>query len=116
MNIIDADLALLTPVDLDHQSWLGSTREAIGLEKAGVFRAGRPVIIADPNPPASVLERVASLACPSARWGLDFGVRASGRGSEAFVTGFEQHLACRCTRPSPWHRRAFSVPFKPEQL
>ena len=101
VNIIDADLALLTPVDLDHQSWLGSTREAIGLEKSGVFRAGRPVIIADPNPPASVLERVASLACPSARWGLDFGVRASGRGSEAFVTGFEQHLAWPLHAPLP---------------
>ena len=101
VNIIDADLALLTPVDLDHQSWLGSTREAIGLEKAGVFRAGRPVIIADPNPPASVLERVAALGCPSARWGLDFGVRAQATVSEAYVTAFEQSLAWPLSAPLP---------------
>lgn len=101
VNIIDADLALLTPVDLDHQTWLGSTREAIGLEKAGVFRAGRPVIIADPNPPTSVLERVAALGCPSARWGLDFGVRALVDGSEAFVMGFERPLAWPLSAPLP---------------
>ena len=101
VNIIDADLALLTPVDLDHQSWLGSTREAIGLEKAGVFRPGRPVIIADPNPPASVLERVAALGCPSARWGQDFGVRARATGSEAFVTGLEHPLVWPLHAPLP---------------
>ena len=101
VNIIDADLALLTPVDLDHQSWLGTTREAIGREKAGVFRAGRPVIIADPDPPTSVLERVAHLGCPSARFGLDFGLRPRANGQEAFITGFEQHLAWPLKAPLP---------------
>jgi dihydrofolate synthase/folylpolyglutamate synthase len=92
---------MLTPVDLDHQSWLGSTREAIGLEKAGVFRAGRPVVIADPNPPASVLERVADLGSPSARWGVDFGLRHEGVGREAFITGFDQDTAFLLQRPLP---------------
>lgn len=101
VNIIDADLALLTPVDLDHQSWLGSTREAIGLEKAGVFREGRPVIIADPSPPSTVLERVATLGCPSARWGVDFGLRTAPGGSEAFVAGFGQALAFPLAQPLP---------------
>ncbi len=101
VNIIDADLALLTPVDLDHQSWLGSTREAIGLEKAGVFRAGRPVVIADPNPPASVLERVADLGSPSACWGVDFGLRYEGARREAFITGFGQGTVFPLQRPLP---------------
>ena len=101
VNIIDADVALLTPVDLDHQSWLGSTREAIGLEKAGVFREGRPVVIADPAPPSTVLERVATLGCASARWGVDFGLRSANAGQEVFVTGFGQSLSLPLQGPLP---------------
>ena len=101
VNIIDADVAVLTPVDLDHQSWLGSTRDAIGREKAGVFREGRPVVIADPDPPSTVLERVATLGCLSARWGADFGLRSTSAGREAFVTGFGQRLAFPLPGPLP---------------
>ncbi|WP_429498979.1 bifunctional tetrahydrofolate synthase/dihydrofolate synthase [Robbsia andropogonis] len=54
-NIIDADVAVITSVDMDHTQFLGTTREAIGLEKAGIFRAGRPAIIGDPLPPESML-------------------------------------------------------------
>jgi dihydrofolate synthase / folylpolyglutamate synthase len=54
VNIIDADCAILTSIDLDHQEYLGDDREAIGFEKAHIFRAGRPAICADPRPPASV--------------------------------------------------------------
>ena len=56
VNIVDADCAILTSVDLDHQDYLGDTRERIGWEKAHVFRQGRPAICADPGPPASVRE------------------------------------------------------------
>jgi dihydrofolate synthase/folylpolyglutamate synthase len=52
---VDADVALLTSVGLDHQDWLGNDREKIGREKAGVFRPGRPAICAEQNPPDSVL-------------------------------------------------------------
>ena len=55
MNIVDADVAVLTSVDIDHIDYLGPTREDIGREKAGIFRAGRPAICADPDPPDSVL-------------------------------------------------------------
>lgn len=55
VNIMDADVALLTSVGLDHQDWLGDDREKIGREKAGVFRQGRPAICAEQNPPESVL-------------------------------------------------------------
>jgi dihydrofolate synthase/folylpolyglutamate synthase len=54
VNLIDADVAIITSIDLDHQDWLGDSREAIGREKAGVFRSGRAAICADPAAPASV--------------------------------------------------------------
>lgn len=54
VNIIDTDVAVLNTIDLDHQDWLGSDRETIGYEKAGIFRTARPAICADPQPPLSV--------------------------------------------------------------
>ena len=55
VNAIDADCAVLTSVGIDHIDYLGGTRESIGREKAGVFRAGRPAVVAEPDPPHSVL-------------------------------------------------------------
>jgi len=52
VNGIDADVAVVTSVGIDHTHWLGATRAEIGYEKAGVFRAARPAICADPDPPA----------------------------------------------------------------
>ena len=54
VNAIDADAAMVTSIGIDHVQWLGDTREAIGREKAGVFRKDRPAICADPEPPASI--------------------------------------------------------------
>jgi dihydrofolate synthase/folylpolyglutamate synthase len=56
VNIVDADCAVLTSVGIDHVDYLGSDRESIGREKAGIFRAGRPAVLAEPQPPKSVLE------------------------------------------------------------
>lgn len=55
-NIVDSDLALISSIGLDHQQWLGGDREAIGYEKAGIFRAGCPAVYGDPEPPLSVLQ------------------------------------------------------------
>lgn len=55
VNVFDADVAIVTSVDLDHMEYLGDTREKIGFEKAGIYRAGRPAICADPAPPDSLL-------------------------------------------------------------
>ncbi|MFQ6370538.1 bifunctional tetrahydrofolate synthase/dihydrofolate synthase [Shewanella sp. YIC-542] len=55
-NIIDADVSVITAVDLDHQAYLGNTREQVGYEKAGIFRQGRPAVVGDPQMPASVAE------------------------------------------------------------
>ena len=73
VNIIDADCAILTSVDLDHQEYLGDTREQIGWEKAHIFRAGRPAICADPQPPASVGEVASGIGARLLRFGVDFG-------------------------------------------
>jgi dihydrofolate synthase/folylpolyglutamate synthase len=54
VNVIDADVAVITSVDIDHVDFLGPTREDIGREKAGIFRRGRPAICGDRDPPASV--------------------------------------------------------------
>lgn len=56
VNLWDADAAIVTSVDLDHQEYLGDTREAIGFEKAGIFRANRPAICADPMPPQRLVD------------------------------------------------------------
>lgn len=71
-NIIDADLAHITRIGLDHQDWLGSDRDTIGFEKAGIFRPGQKVVINDPDPPQSVLDRAEELNCHSARVGVDY--------------------------------------------
>ena len=55
VNAVDADCAVLTSVGIDHVDYLGPDRESIGREKAGIFRAGRPAVIAEPAPPRSVL-------------------------------------------------------------
>jgi dihydrofolate synthase/folylpolyglutamate synthase len=74
VNAIDADCAVLTSVGIDHVEFLGDTREAIGREKAGIFRPGRPAVVADPDPPASVLQADARLLL----LGRDFGYQAQG--------------------------------------
>lgn len=72
VNVIDTDCAILTSVDLDHQAFLGNTREAIGHEKAGVFRAGRPAIVSDPSPPVTVLEHAQAIGADLWLFGRDF--------------------------------------------
>jgi dihydrofolate synthase/folylpolyglutamate synthase len=74
VNVVDADCAVLTSVGIDHVDFLGATREAIGREKAGIFRAGRPAVIAEPDPPATVLESAARLLLI----GRDFGYENQG--------------------------------------
>ncbi len=72
VNIIDADLVHLTSIGLDHQSWLGDTREKIGFEKAGVLREGIPVVCNDSEPPQSVLDEISRLHCNSLQYQRDF--------------------------------------------
>jgi dihydrofolate synthase/folylpolyglutamate synthase len=76
VNAFDADCAIVTSIGLDHMDYLGATREAIGHEKAGIFRAGKPAVLADPAPPASVLAYAQATGARPLRLGQDFGYHA----------------------------------------
>jgi len=78
VNIIDADLAILTSVALDHTDWLGDTLEQIGYEKAGIFRANKPAICGLTNPPKSVVEHARAIGTPLLRAGVDFELEHNG--------------------------------------
>ncbi len=87
VNIIDADCAVITSIDLDHMALLGPDRESIGREKAGIMRTGRPVVLSDPMPPQSVLDHATEIDADLWRFGVDFNVSGdqqqwgwSGRG------------------------------------
>ncbi|MDO8300423.1 bifunctional tetrahydrofolate synthase/dihydrofolate synthase [Lacisediminimonas sp.] len=72
VNVIDADVAIITSIDLDHTDYLGDTREAIGMEKAGIFRAGKTAICSDPQPPASLLAHAQKIGADLWLFGRDF--------------------------------------------
>lgn len=74
VNAWDAACSVVTSVDLDHQHFLGDTREAIGFEKAGIFRGGRPAICGDALPPTSVLERARVIGADLLRLGEEIRV------------------------------------------
>lgn len=73
VNAYEPDVAIVTTVDLDHMDWLGPTREHIGFEKAGIYRAGKPAFCADPHPPQSVLDHAAAIGAELRLIGRDFG-------------------------------------------
>jgi dihydrofolate synthase/folylpolyglutamate synthase len=72
VNLVDADAVLITPIDIDHQAWLGSTREQIAQEKAGVLRANQVAVYADPLPVESLRAYAHSLAIDLSLFGQDF--------------------------------------------
>jgi len=72
VNAWDADVAVVTSIGIDHTDWLGPDRESIGREKAGIFRAGRPAICADPQPPASIAETATTVDADLFQLGRDF--------------------------------------------
>ncbi|PQA79780.1 bifunctional tetrahydrofolate synthase/dihydrofolate synthase [Limnohabitans sp. TS-CS-82] len=72
VNVIDADCAVITSIDLDHMEFLGNDRETIGREKAGIMRTGRPVIVSDPVPPQSVLDHALEIGADLWQFGKDF--------------------------------------------
>ena len=73
VNIINADVSVITSVDLDHQEWLGKDRESIGREKAGIIKKNKPVVYGDSEPTKSVLAAAESLNSKIFLKGRDFG-------------------------------------------
>ncbi len=71
-NVIDADCAVITSIDIDHVEFLGPDRESIGREKAGIMRAGRPVVVSDPMAPQSVIDHAHAIGADLWRFGHDF--------------------------------------------
>ncbi len=72
VNLIDADCAIVTGIAIDHVEYLGPTRETIGFEKAGIYRAGRAAICADPEPPRSLTEHAEAIGADLWLLGRDF--------------------------------------------
>ncbi len=93
VNAWDADCAVVASVDLDHQQFLGNTREAIGYEKAGIFRADRPAICGDIDPPASLL------------------AYASATGAQLQCMGVEIRVEAGVTGDMNWHCRVMTDVF-----
>lgn len=71
-NVVDADCAIITSIDIDHAAILGNTREAIGHEKAGIMRPGRPAIVSDPVSPQSVVDYAQAIGADLRMFGRDF--------------------------------------------
>jgi dihydrofolate synthase/folylpolyglutamate synthase len=78
VNIMQPSVAVITTIAIDHTDWLGTDREAIGLEKAGILRSGSPAVCGDFNPPQSVLDRAAKSGVDLKLIGKDFGAEPRG--------------------------------------
>lgn len=72
VNVVDPDVAVITTVDVDHTDWLGTDREAIGVEKAGIARAWKPLVLGEVDPPSSVLRHAYAIGANAIRLGSDF--------------------------------------------
>ncbi len=72
VNIIDADAALITAIDIDHIDWLGSDRSIIATEKAGIMRSGKPAICSDESPPSSLMAYANEKLVPLSQFKVDF--------------------------------------------
>lgn len=98
-NIVDADVAVLCSVGLDHTDWLGPTREHIGREKSGIFRAGRPVVLGSADMPQSVGEALRTLGCEALWPERDFHVDIVAVGGDRAAAQGGWH----------WHGRGASL-------
>ena len=80
VNALDADAALIVSIDMDHMDWLGPDRETIAIEKAGIARPNRPVIVADADPPASLFAVLEASNAVVRLIGRDFRVEVEAEG------------------------------------
>jgi dihydrofolate synthase/folylpolyglutamate synthase len=80
VNIVDATIAVITSIDLDHQDWLGDTKELIAIEKAGIFRANIPAVIGEPYPPTSLVDAALSYQVKPLWQGIDYHYQIDAQG------------------------------------
>ena len=86
VNIIDGDLSIITSVGIDHEEYLGSDRECIGREKAGILRRDIPLIFGEPQIPESIEQRAKELGVPTYISGRDFRAHADSNSWRIEVT------------------------------
>lgn len=103
VNIVDADVAVITTVDVDHAEWLGATRELIAIEKAGIQRSGRPLICGDRDPPSTLLQASTEAGSRLLRIGRDFDAQGDADGL-TWRFGTEE-----VALPAPGLRGAFQI-------
>lgn len=102
VNLIDADIAVITSIAIDHESWLGNSREDIGFEKAGICRPVTPLICADPEPPLSVINMAQHLSCSLLTINQDFDIDTRGNSSTIRYGSLKQSLELdTCFLPLP---------------
>jgi dihydrofolate synthase/folylpolyglutamate synthase len=92
VNLLDADVAVITPIGLDHQEYLGSDLESIGREKAGIIRPRQRLICGEPDPPASVLAIAAEQGARLQRRGVEFRVNVDGDAVRYTADGLDLNL------------------------
>ncbi|SFI72818.1 dihydrofolate synthase / folylpolyglutamate synthase [Pseudomonas guineae] len=80
VNLLDADIAVVTSIGIDHTDWLGDSRESVAFEKAGIFRTGKPALCGDLEPPQSMLDQVALLDVPFFLRGRDYDLTINTHG------------------------------------
>lgn len=91
VNLIDADMALITNIGVDHAEWLGNTRGSVAFEKAGIFREGRPALCGDVDPPRPLLDQAHALHCPLSLRGSDFDLSVGATSWSWFGTDTSGH-------------------------
>ncbi len=91
VNVVAADVAVVTSIALDHMDYLGPTRADIAYEKAGIFRAGRPVVCAEPDPPMPLTEHALAIGAPVTQIGRDYGFVALDRQWQYWGPGGQRH-------------------------
>ena len=92
VNLLDADCAVITPIGLDHQEYLGDDLLSIGREKAGIIRPGRPVICGETDPPASIIETALAQSAPLQRLGSDFTIKRLDAVARFSMEGLEMEI------------------------
>ncbi|MWN31746.1 MULTISPECIES: bifunctional tetrahydrofolate synthase/dihydrofolate synthase [unclassified Gilliamella] len=90
-NIVDADVAVITTIDIDHIDYLGDTRESIGREKAGIFKSKSIAVVGEPDMPTSILNVAKLVNCPIYSVNCDWYFRQVNNNSWAFQSSIKQY-------------------------
>jgi dihydrofolate synthase/folylpolyglutamate synthase len=112
VNLIDADVAVVTTVALDHQDWLGDTRAKIAVEKAGIARSGRPLVVGERSPEPALLSTATAIGARLVGIGREFDWQLEGNVRRFEMAGHRSlHLPTRLqlTAPCQWDNAATAL-------